>query len=76
LQTKDHYLYTFYDGDEAIGMIWLRAELDRPVKGGFIFGVEIKEEFRGKGYGKQIMLLSEDEARKLGIKKIVACLCL
>jgi RimJ/RimL family protein N-acetyltransferase len=70
LQTKDHYLYTLYDDDEAIGMIWLRAELNRPVKNGFIFDVHIEEKFRGKGYGKEIMSLIEEKARELGIKKI------
>ena len=70
LQTKDHFLYTLYDGEEAVGMIWLRAELDRPVKSGFIFDVEIKEEFRGKGYGKQAMLLIEEKARELGIRRM------
>ncbi len=70
LQTKNHYLYTLYDGDEAVGMIWLRAELDGPVKNGFIFDVEVKEEFRGKGYGKQVMLLIEEKARELGIKRM------
>ena len=70
LQTKDHYLYTLYEGDNAVGMIWLRAELDRPIKSGFIFDVEIKEEFRGKGYGKQAMLLIEEKARELGVKRM------
>ena len=70
LQTKDHYLYTLYDDDIAVGMVWLRAELDRPVKSGFLFDVEVKEEFRGKGYGKQAMLLIEEKARELGIKRI------
>jgi RimJ/RimL family protein N-acetyltransferase len=70
LQTKDHYLYALHDGDTAVGMIWLRTELDRPIKSGFIFDVEIKEEFRGKGYGKQAMLLIEEKARELGIKRM------
>ena len=70
LQTKDHHLFTLYDGAEAVGMIWLRVELDRHVKSGFIFDVEIKEEFRGKGYGKQAMLLIEEKARELGIKRM------
>jgi len=70
LQTKDHYLYTLYDGHKAVGMIWLRAELDRPVKSGFIFDVEIKEQFRGKGYGKEIMSLIEEKARELGVKRM------
>jgi len=70
LNTKDHFFYTIYDDDKAVGVIWMRAELDRPVKGGFIFDVEIKEEFRGKGYGKQAMLLIEEKARELGIKRM------
>jgi ribosomal protein S18 acetylase RimI-like enzyme len=70
LHTKNHFLYTLYDGDKAVGMIWLRAELDRHVKSGFIFDVEIKEEFRGKGYGKQAMLLIEEKAREMGIKRM------
>lgn len=70
LQTVDRYLYALYDGDIAVGMIWLRAELDRPIKSGFIFDVEVKEEFRGKGYGKQAMLLIEEKARELGIKRM------
>jgi RimJ/RimL family protein N-acetyltransferase len=70
LQTKDHYLYTLYDGDKAVGVIWLRVELERPVKSGYIFDVHIEEEFRGKGYGRQIMLLIEEKARELGVKRI------
>lgn len=70
LQTVNHHLYTLYDGDVAVGMIWLRAELDRPIKSGFIFDVEVKEEFRGKGYGKQAMSLIEEKARELGIKRM------
>jgi ribosomal protein S18 acetylase RimI-like enzyme len=69
LQTKDHYFYTLYD-DDAIGMIWLRAELDSPVKSGFIFDVRVEEKFRGKGYGREIMLLIEEKARELGIRKM------
>ena len=70
LQTKDHYLYTLFDGENAVGVIWLRVELERPIKSGFIFDVEIKEKFRGKGYGKQIMSLIEEKARELGVQKM------
>ena len=70
LQTKDHYLYTLFDGDKAVGAIWLRVELERPVKSGYIFDVHIEEEFRGKGYGRQIMLFAEEKARELGVKRM------
>ena len=70
LQTKDHYIFTMVDGDQAVGMIWLKAELNRAVKSGFIYDVLVDEKFRGKGYGKQIMLLIEEKARELGLKSI------
>lgn len=70
LQTKDHYFYTLYDADQAVGMIWLRVESDRPVKSGFIFDVQVEEKFRGQGYGRKIMLLIEENARELGVKKM------
>jgi len=70
VQTKDHYLFTLYDGAQAVGVIWLKANLDDPIKSGFIFDVEVDEEFRGKGYGKQAMLLIEEKARELGLKSI------
>jgi ribosomal protein S18 acetylase RimI-like enzyme len=70
LRTKDHYLYTVHDEKQAVGMIWLRAEMDRPKKSGFIFDLEIDEKFRGKGYGKQAMLLIEAKAHELGLRSI------
>lgn len=70
VQTKDNYLYTLYDGDTAVGLIWMRAYLDRPTKDGFIFELYVNENQRGKGYGKQAMLLVEEKARELGLKSM------
>jgi ribosomal protein S18 acetylase RimI-like enzyme len=70
LQTKDHYIYSLFDGDQKTGMIWLKAELDRRVKSGFIFDVIVDEQFRGKGYGKQVMALIEEKARELELESI------
>lgn len=70
LQSQDHYLYTLYDSDQPVGMIWLKANMDRPVKSGFIYDVYIDEQQRGKGYGKELMLLIEEKARELGLKSI------
>ena len=70
LQTKDNYIYNLVDGDQNVGMIWLKAEINRPVKSGFIYDVMVYEQFRGKGYGKQIMLLIEEKARELDLKSM------
>ena len=70
VQSENHFLYSIYDGEEAVGMIWMRANMDRPVKSGFIFDIRVEDKFRGKGYGKQAMLLIEEKARELGLKSI------
>ncbi len=70
LQTKDHYIYSLFDGDQKVGMIWLKANPDRPGKDGFIFDVLVDEQFRGRGYGKEIMSLIEEKAGELGLKSI------
>lgn len=70
LQSENHYLYTLYDEDLAVGRIWMRANFDRPTKSGFVFELWVDEQFRGKGYGKQAMLLLEEKAREMGLKSI------
>ena len=70
LQSENHYLYSVYDGDQAVGIIWMRANFDRPTKSGFIFELWIEEGFRGKGYGKQAMLLIEEKALEMGLKSL------
>ena len=70
IQSKNQYLYTLYDDDQAVGLIWLRANVDRPTRDGFILELYVDEEQRGKGYGKQAMLLIEEKARELGLKSI------
>jgi len=70
LHTGNHYLYSLYDGDNPVGMIWMRVDLESPIKNGFIFDLHVDENFRGKGYGKQAMSLIEEKARELGLKSI------
>jgi RimJ/RimL family protein N-acetyltransferase len=70
LQTENHFLYILCDAAEAVGMIWMRAYLQTPIKNGFIFELYVDEKFRGKGYGKQAMLLIEEKARGLGLKSL------
>jgi len=70
LRTVNTYLYSVYDGEQAVGVIWLKADPNHPSKSGFIFDIEIREAFRGKGYGKQTMQLMEEKSRELGLNSI------
>jgi len=70
VETKNQYLYTVFDGEKALGMIWLSVNPNDPTQSGFISELYVDEENRGKGYGKQAMLLIEEKARELGLKSI------
>jgi ribosomal protein S18 acetylase RimI-like enzyme len=69
LKTEDNFLYTLFDGGQAVGMTWIKAKT-HPSKSGFIYDVFVEEKFRGKGYGKSLMLLLEEKAREMGLKSL------
>jgi ribosomal protein S18 acetylase RimI-like enzyme len=69
LGTEDNFLDTLYDGNEAVGMIWMKVKRDSAISG-FIYDVFVEEGFRGRGYGKSLMLLLEEKAREIGLKSL------
>lgn len=71
VNTPNHHIFTVRDGDQRVGVIWMRATLDTVIKSGFIFDITIDENQRGKGYGKQAMLLIEEKAKDMGIRLIM-----
>jgi ribosomal protein S18 acetylase RimI-like enzyme len=67
LNSKDNFLYTLHTENEAVGLIWMKVfSPDRA----FIYEVYVEERFRGKGYGKSIMLMLEDKAREMGLNTL------
>jgi ribosomal protein S18 acetylase RimI-like enzyme len=70
LKTANHHFFVVRDGSQRIGIVWLRAILDSKMKTGFIFDIAVDEAQRGKGYGRQTMLLIEQRARELGLEKM------
>ena len=69
LKTEDNFLYSLVDGNETVGMIWMKIKR-HPLVGGFIYDVFVNERFRGKGYGKDLMLLLEEKAREMELKSL------
>ncbi len=72
LKSKFHHLYTIResDGDQAVGVLWFRANLESSKASGFIFDLEIDEPFRRKGYARQAMLELEKIARAMGLRQL------
>jgi len=60
------------DGDEVVGQTSLRHELNEDLKkrGGHI-GYYIRPSKRGKGYGGMILPMVLNEARKIGLKRVM-----
>jgi ribosomal protein S18 acetylase RimI-like enzyme len=63
LDTPDNYLFTAYDGDAAVGILWvmLQARSDGPRL--FIGDISVDPDARRQGYGRAIMTAAEDFAR-------------
>jgi predicted acetyltransferase len=67
-KTPNHYIYVIRDEDLRVGIVWIKANLETANKHGFIYDIAIDEDQRGKGYGKQAMLLIEGKAREMGLR--------
>ncbi len=72
LKSKFHHLYTIREaeGDQAVGVLWFKANLELSKAAGFIFDLEIDEPFRRKGYARQAMLELEKIARAMGLRQL------
>jgi ribosomal protein S18 acetylase RimI-like enzyme len=71
LHSKDSFLFSLREENQsAIGYVWLLVRGPENDRRAFIGDVVIEEQYRGKGYGKKIMLLLEDEAKKRGLNRM------
>jgi ribosomal protein S18 acetylase RimI-like enzyme len=67
-----HHLYVVEDEvGQRVGDLWFAERSnDFDGTGAFVYSIEIAEEFRGKGYGRETMELLEDEVRAAGLDRI------
>lgn len=66
LSTPDNYLYSYTLEAKVVGNVWFAKRGD----GCFIYELYLEENLRGKGLGKQLMALIDEEAKGLGFKTI------
>ncbi|MGH3471233.1 MAG: GNAT family N-acetyltransferase [Nocardioidaceae bacterium] len=69
LDSADHYLSTAFDGDQAVGMIWVWVG-SKYGADSFIYDIMVDAEQRRRGYGRAILVACEDELRRRGIGSI------
>ena len=71
LASPGQFLFRLVAGDEPVGWLWLAVPHngDDPEMG-WVNDVETDVAYRGRGLGRQAMLLAEQEARKRGMTSI------
>lgn len=71
VDTQGQLMYRIMAGEQPVGWLWLavpaRPETPRMA---WVMNVEISEPLRGKGYGRQAMLLAEKAAREHGMTSL------
>ena len=66
-----HWLFAVEDGEGTrVGVLWLGVPFDGEADSLWVYDIEIDPEHRGRGLGRDTMLLAEHEARRLGRNRI------
>jgi ribosomal protein S18 acetylase RimI-like enzyme len=70
LGTPGHWIFVVQASGDPVGHLWV-AERGTPERRTlYIYGIEIDEAQRGRGFGRAAMLLAEGEARVRGIGRL------
>jgi RimJ/RimL family protein N-acetyltransferase len=73
LETPDQFIFAVEDEltGERVGDVWFaRRETQFEGAVAFVYAIEIARPFRGRGFGREAMLLLEDEARARALDRI------
>jgi GNAT superfamily N-acetyltransferase len=68
--TEGHRFWTAYDGDDAVGMLWLHITSSSEGLTAFGYDFSVREDLRRTGYGRAILLAAEQECRALGVVSV------
>ncbi len=70
--TPLHHFLTLVEiaTDSPVGTLWFFVPLEGPNPSAFVYDLRILESHRGKGFGKELMALLEDEVRRAGARSI------
>lgn len=70
LDTPGQLVFRVIAGDEPVGWLWLAVPGPDDPKMAWVYNIQVDEVYRGRGYGRQAMLLAEHEARARGMTSI------
>lgn len=71
LATEGVRLHVLIRDEEAVGHIWVARYENAPGSWiGWVYDVEVREEYRGRGYGRALMLEAEGMALDAGVDRL------
>ncbi len=74
LASKNQFLFCALDdapgGNVVVGMVWFAVKEGRTRRTAFIYDIKVGEDFRGQGYGRQLMQQVEDLVLGMGIARL------
>jgi ribosomal protein S18 acetylase RimI-like enzyme len=70
VETPGHLLFTVRDQEtqQRVGILWIGIFSEQ--NEAWIYDIEIDAAYRGRGYGRETMLLLEEELRERGIPRV------
>ena len=68
--SSDQFVFVVEFDAEPVGELWVAEREGDLGRGLWIYDIHIEEAHRGRGYGKQAMLLAEEEARRRGLSRV------
>jgi ribosomal protein S18 acetylase RimI-like enzyme len=66
VDTPGQHLWTAYDGDIPVGILWIAVDGPK----GYIYDIEVREEQRQRGYGRELLDAGALAARDLGAEAL------
>ncbi len=55
---------------ERVGLLWIARQRREGIQAAWIYDLSVEEPLRGKGYGRAIMEMAEEQARELGVTRL------
>lgn len=68
--TPGQLVFRVLAGDEPVGSLWLAVPGPDDPAMAWVYDIEIEDAYRGRGYGRQAMLLAERESKARGMTSI------
>jgi ribosomal protein S18 acetylase RimI-like enzyme len=66
----DQFVFVIEADGEQVGELWMAERESGFGRSLWIYDVHVQERYRGRGYGKEAMLLAETEGRRRGFDRI------